>query len=70
MINNAPLSPPFRVYLLDDHKFVTEILTQKLSTDPNIKVVRLFISSKRNASTLRFSIWSSKTMTASMLPSK
>ena len=39
MINNTPLSPPFRVYILDDHKFIAEILTQRLSTDPNIKVV-------------------------------
>ena len=39
MINNTPLSPPFRVYILDDHKFITEILTQRLITDPNIKVV-------------------------------
>ena len=39
MINNGPLSPPFRVYILDDHKFVTEILTHRLNSDPNIEVV-------------------------------
>ncbi len=39
MMNNGPLSPPFRVYILDDHKFVTEILTHRLNSDPNIEVV-------------------------------
>lgn len=39
MINNGPLSPPYRVYILDGHKFVTEILTHRLNSDPNIEVV-------------------------------
>lgn len=37
--NYAPLSPPYRVYILDDHKFVVELLAQRLSTDPSINVV-------------------------------
>ena len=39
MINNGPLSPPYRVYILDGHKFVTEILTHRLNSDSNIEVV-------------------------------
>ena len=35
----APLSPPYRVYVVDDHKLVTELLTQRLSTDHAIAVV-------------------------------
>lgn len=35
----APLSPPFRVFVLDDHKFVGELLAQRLATDPHIDVL-------------------------------
>ena len=35
----ASLSPPYRVYVVDDHKLVTELLTQRLSTDHAIAVV-------------------------------
>ena len=34
-----PLSPPFRVYVVDDHKLVAELLTQRLSIDNAILVV-------------------------------
>ena len=33
------LTPPYRVYVVDDHKLVTELLTQRLSTDNAIAVV-------------------------------
>jgi len=35
----APLSPPYRVYVVDDHKLVTELLTHRLSADAAITVV-------------------------------
>ncbi|MCC6710223.1 MAG: response regulator transcription factor [Gammaproteobacteria bacterium] len=35
----APLSPPYRVYVVDDHKLVTELLIHRLSGDPAIHVV-------------------------------
>lgn len=35
----ASLAPPYRVYVVDDHKLVTELLTQRLSTDHAIAVV-------------------------------
>ena len=35
----APLSPPYRVYLVDDHKLVTELLTHGLAADHAITVV-------------------------------
>lgn len=39
MMNPAPLSPPYRTYVLDDHKFITEILTLQLNSDSHIDVV-------------------------------
>lgn len=39
MMNPSPLSPPYRTYVLDDHKFITEILTARLNTDSHIEVV-------------------------------
>jgi two-component system invasion response regulator UvrY len=35
----APLSPPYRVFVLDDHVFIAELLAHRLSTDSAIKVV-------------------------------
>lgn len=35
----APLSPPYRVYVVDDHKLVTELLTHGLAADHAIAVV-------------------------------
>ena len=35
----APLSPPYRVYVVDDHKLVTELLTHGLAADHAITVV-------------------------------
>ena len=35
----ASLPPPYRVYVVDDHKLVTDLLAQRLSTDPAIAVV-------------------------------
>ena len=35
----APLSPPHRVFVVDDHKLVTELLTLRLSADKAIVVV-------------------------------
>ena len=34
-----PLPPPFRVYIVDDHKLVAELLSQRLSIDNAILVV-------------------------------
>lgn len=39
MQDYAPLSPPYRVFVLDDHKLVTELLAQRLATDTAIRVV-------------------------------
>lgn len=35
----APLSPPYRVYVVDDHKLITELLIQRLTGDPAVTVV-------------------------------
>lgn len=35
----APLSPPYRVYVVDDHKLVTELLTLRLGADQAVTVV-------------------------------
>lgn len=35
----APLSPPYRVYVVDDHKLVTELLIHRLGGDPAVTVV-------------------------------
>jgi len=34
-----PLRPPYRVLIVEDHKFIAEILAQRLGTDPHIEVV-------------------------------
>ena len=39
MITTEPLSPPFRVFVLDDHKFVAEMLTHRLASNNHINVV-------------------------------
>ncbi|MSR15786.1 MAG: response regulator transcription factor [Gammaproteobacteria bacterium] len=36
-----PLRSPYQVMVVDDHKFVAEILAQRLTTDGNIKVVAI-----------------------------
>lgn len=38
-MNYPPLKPPFRVMIVDDHKFVVELLAQRLSSENSIKVV-------------------------------
>lgn len=35
----APLAPPFRVYVVDDHHFIAELLAQRLTADTAIDVV-------------------------------
>ncbi|MBX9607331.1 MAG: response regulator transcription factor [Gammaproteobacteria bacterium] len=56
MQDYAPLSPPYRVYVLDDHKLLAELLSHRLSTDAAIAVLgvgnsgaaaRHFIGSQR-----------------------
>ena len=47
----APLAPPFRVYLADDHKLVTELLAQRLICDAAIDVVG---SGNSGAATVHF----------------
>lgn len=34
-----PLQPPFRVMIVDDHKFVVELLAQRLSVESKIEIV-------------------------------
>lgn len=34
-----PLNPPFRVMIVDDHKFVVELLAQRLSVEPKVEIV-------------------------------
>jgi len=38
-MRNRPLRPPFRLILIEDHKFLAEILAQRLSLDPNLKIM-------------------------------
>jgi DNA-binding NarL/FixJ family response regulator len=39
MMNYDPLSPPYNVYIVDDHRFVGELLVHRLGTDPQMRVV-------------------------------
>lgn len=39
MSNATPLSLPINVYILDDHRFIGELLAHRLSTDNHIRVV-------------------------------
>lgn len=34
-----PLNPPYRVMIVDDHKFVVELLAQRLSVDSKVEIV-------------------------------
>jgi len=36
-----PLDKPYRIIIVDDHKFVVELLAQRLQNDPKIKIVGL-----------------------------
>jgi two-component system invasion response regulator UvrY len=36
-----PLTPPYRIMIVDDHKFVVELLAQKLSLDSKIAIAGL-----------------------------
>ncbi|MEM7466105.1 MAG: response regulator transcription factor [Pseudomonadota bacterium] len=38
-VSYPPLTPPYRVLVLDDHQFIVELLSSGLSNDSNIKVV-------------------------------
>jgi DNA-binding NarL/FixJ family response regulator len=38
-MNYPPLKPPYRVLIVDDHKFMVELLAQRLSLESNVKVV-------------------------------
>ena len=38
-MNHRPLTPPFRVMIVDDHKFIVELLAQRLSVESKIEVV-------------------------------
>lgn len=38
-MNYPPLKPPYRVLIVDDHKFIVELLAQRLSVESNVKVV-------------------------------
>jgi DNA-binding NarL/FixJ family response regulator len=39
MPSYPPLPAPYRVYVLDDHRFITELLAHQLATDPAITVL-------------------------------
>ena len=39
MTNYPPLNAPYRVMIVDDHKFIVELLAQRLSVEPKIEVV-------------------------------
>ena len=39
MLHLKPLKAPYRVLIVDDHRFVVEMLAQRLSTDAKITVV-------------------------------
>ena len=41
MTNYRPLRAPYRVLILDDHRFIGELLAQRLSTDHQIEVVAI-----------------------------
>lgn len=38
-MRNRPLRPPFRVIIVEDHKFLAEILAQRLALDKSLEVV-------------------------------
>jgi len=38
-MNYPPLKPPFRVMIVDDHKFVVELLAQRLSVESKVEIV-------------------------------
>jgi two-component system, NarL family, invasion response regulator UvrY len=38
-MNYPPLQPPFRVMIVDDHKFVVELLAQRLSAESKVEIV-------------------------------
>ena len=38
-MNFPPLKPPFRVMIVDDHKFIVELLAQRLSVESKIEIV-------------------------------
>ncbi len=38
-MNYPPLKPPYRVMIVDDHKFVVELLAQRLSVESKVEVV-------------------------------
>lgn len=38
-MNYPPLTPPYRVMIVDDHKFVVELLAQRLSVESKIEIV-------------------------------
>jgi DNA-binding NarL/FixJ family response regulator len=40
-MTNPPLSPPYRLMIVDDHKFVVELLAQRLAVETKIEIVGL-----------------------------
>ena len=38
-MNYPPLDPPFRVMIVDDHKFLVELLAQRLSIESKVEIV-------------------------------
>ena len=40
-LNYPPLEPPFRIMIVDDHKFVVELLAQRLAVESKIEIVGL-----------------------------
>lgn len=38
-MNYPPLKPPFRILIVDDHKFVVELLAQRLSVENKVDIV-------------------------------
>lgn len=39
MMSYNPLSPPYHIYILDDHRFIGELLVHRLGSDPQMRVV-------------------------------
>ena len=39
MATNDPLSPPFRVLIVDDHRIIGELLANRLVADHQIRVL-------------------------------
>jgi len=39
MMHYPPLTPPYHIYILDDHRFLGELMAHRLGADPQMRVV-------------------------------